>query len=61
MSDLVVMTNKNLPDQPIAVPEEAVEGHKFYGWRVANKSLQADAEAIAAEAAPDPVSTAKKG
>ena len=59
MADLVVMTHKLLPDQPIAIPEDAVAGHEYYGWKRANKTMQANAEAVAIEATPDPVPTKK--
>lgn len=54
MSELVVMTHKTLPDQPIAVPAETVEAHEHMGWRRANKKLQAEAATIAVEATPTP-------
>ena len=59
MPDDVVLTNKSLPDQPIVVPEDAVAGHEFYGWKRANKSMQANADQIRVDATPP--QTAQEG
>lgn len=61
MPDLVVMTHKTLPVDPVAVPEESVAGYEFYGWKRANKSMQADADSIAAQAVPAPTADSKEG